>query len=77
MKDINPTNQAETSIPVEYVNNGPNLNPIVTVRRKAAKRTELWYPVPQTKLLQRLIHLVFRQVFVLLSLIMMMHMQIP
>ncbi len=39
----NPTSQAETSIPTEYVINGPNLNRTVTVRRKAAKRSESWY----------------------------------
>jgi hypothetical protein len=46
----NPTDQAEASIPVEYVNNSPNLNRTVTVRRKAAKRSESWYvtPPPQT-----------------------------
>jgi hypothetical protein len=43
----NPTDQAETSIPTETVMmaiNGPNLNRTFTVRRKAAKRSEPWYP---------------------------------
>jgi hypothetical protein len=42
----NPTEQAEAeaSIPTdETVSNGPNLNRTVTVRRKAAKRSERWY----------------------------------
>jgi hypothetical protein len=43
---MNPTDQAETSIPVETVSNGPNLNRTVTVRRKAAKRSERWYLAP-------------------------------
>jgi hypothetical protein len=38
----NPASQAETSIPTEYVINGPNLNRTVTVRRKATKRTFPW-----------------------------------
>jgi uncharacterized protein (DUF2237 family) len=39
----NPTDQAEASIPTETVREGPNLNLTVTVRRKAAKRSERWY----------------------------------
>jgi hypothetical protein len=34
--------QAEASIPMETVSNGPNLNPTVTVYRKATKRTFPW-----------------------------------
>jgi hypothetical protein len=36
------TDQAEASIPMETVSNGPNLNPTVTVYRKATKRTFPW-----------------------------------
>jgi hypothetical protein len=44
------TEQAEASIPTDPVINGPNLNRTVTVRRKAAKRTDPLYiepPPPQ------------------------------
>jgi hypothetical protein len=43
-----PTDQSETSIPVEPANNAPNLNltRTFTVCRKAAKRTESWYHKP-------------------------------
>jgi hypothetical protein len=40
------TDQVETSIPTEPVINGSNLNRTVTVRRKAAKRTDPLYLVP-------------------------------
>jgi hypothetical protein len=51
----NPSDQAEAFIPTESVtaiNDDTNLNPTVTVRRKAAKRSERWYqttsaPFPQ------------------------------
>jgi hypothetical protein len=36
------SDQAEASIPMETVSNGPNLNPTVTVYRKATKRTFPW-----------------------------------
>jgi hypothetical protein len=40
----NPTEEAEIFIPTETVlSNGPNVNPTVAVRRKAAKRSESWY----------------------------------
>jgi hypothetical protein len=41
----NPTEQAEASIPTDgTVRDGPNMNRTFTVRRKAAKRSEPWYP---------------------------------
>jgi regulation of enolase protein 1 (concanavalin A-like superfamily) len=46
-----PTDQAETSIPAETVREGPNLNRIFTVRRKAAKRILPWdLPVDEIQL---------------------------
>jgi hypothetical protein len=47
-----PSDQAETSIPMEAVSNGPNPNMSgATMRRKAAKRSESWYnrPPPPTQ----------------------------
>jgi hypothetical protein len=40
------TDQAESSIPTETVREDPDLNLTVTVRRKAAKRSESWYVAP-------------------------------
>jgi hypothetical protein len=47
-----PTEQAEASIPTEIVREGPHQNPYrtVTVRRKAAKRSEKWYQEDATPL---------------------------
>jgi hypothetical protein len=37
-----PTEDDEASIPTEHERNGPSMNPTITVRRKAAKRTLPW-----------------------------------